>query len=179
MLGLLLATPASADAPASDPETAAFEVQFLEEMIDHHQMAVHMSHLCMESAVHESLRSLCERTASTQASEIAQMRTWLLDWYGIDHEPRMDDPQHHKQMMELESLSGSAFEAAFLRMMIEHHAIAVVDGRECMREAEHAELAQLCRDIFRSQLREIVQMRVWLCRWNGQCSFRSPVAARA
>lgn len=33
---------ASADSPASDPDAAAFEVEFLEMMIGHNQMAVHM-----------------------------------------------------------------------------------------------------------------------------------------
>jgi uncharacterized protein (DUF305 family) len=166
---LVVAPPASADAPAGDPEVAAYEVEFLTMMIDHHQMAVHMSELCLERAVHDKLSRLCERIMETQAEEIALMQSWLLDWYGIEHEPAMDDPAHHEQMMMLQELSGEAFEAAFLAMMISHHAMAVEDGSECVATAEHRELRTLCRRIVASQQREIMQMRMWLCRWYGEC----------
>ena len=176
-LGGVVAPPASADGPAADPDAAAFEVEFLEMMIDHHQMAVHMSEMCLEKAVHEELLELCESIMTTQAAEIAQMQAWLVAWYGIEHEPSMGDPAHHHDMEHLGTLSGEAFERAFLEMMVEHHATAVVDGRECLREAAHAELLRLCSNIVRSQLREIVQMQLWLCLWYADCDFRNPLAA--
>ena len=176
-LGVVVAPPASADGPAADPDAAAFEVEFLEMMIDHHQMAVHMSEMCLEKAVHEELIELCESIMTTQAAEIAQMQTWLVDWYGIDHVPSMGDPAHHHHMEHLATLSGEAVEKAFLEMMVEHHAMAVVDGTECLREAAHDELRRLCSNIVRSQLREIVQMQLWLCLWYGDCDFRNPLAA--
>jgi uncharacterized protein (DUF305 family) len=168
---LLLAPPATADAPASDPDAAAFEVEFLEMMIDHHQMAVHMSMTCLDKAVNTELGRLCGKIMESQAEEISLMREWLMDWYGIDHEPSMDDPMHHEQMMQLEELSGSEYEIAFLQMMSEHHAMAVVDGQECQSSAEHHELVRLCRSIVLTQRREIRQMEMWLCRWYGDCSF--------
>lgn len=166
---LLAAPPASADEPAGDADAAAFEVEFLTMMIDHHQMAVHMSELCLDRAVHDNLLGLCEQIMETQAREIALMQSWLHDWYGIEHDPSMDDPAHHEQMMMLEELSGEAFEAAFLEMMIEHHAMAVDDGTTCLVRAEHRELRTLCRQIVVTQQREITQMVVWLCRWYGEC----------
>ena len=177
LLGLLVASPASADNPAADPEAAAFEVEFLTMMIDHHQMAVHMSEMCLEEAAHEDLLNLCASIMTTQQAEIEQMQAWLADWYGIEHEPSMDDPVHHQQMEHLATLSGEAFEVAFLEMMVEHHAMAVVEGVKCLRQAGHSELRKLCAGIVSSQLREIVQMQVWLCRWYGECEFRNPLAA--
>lgn len=167
----LVAPAASADAPAARPAAAQFEVEFLEMMIDHHQMALHMSDLCLERAVSEDLVALCGRIAGSQAAEIEQMQGWLLDWYGITHEPMMDDPVHHEQMMELEMLSGEEFEIAFLQMMSEHHSMAVEDGTECLRRAEHRELLGLCGEIVVTQLQEIAQMESWLCRWYGDCRF--------
>lgn len=175
--GLVLAPPASADAPASDPEATSFEVEFLTMMIDHHQMAVHMSEMCVDKAIHEQLVGLCESIMTSQAAEIAQMQAWLADWYGIDHEPSMDDPAHHEQMERLATLSGEEFEVAFLEMMVEHHAMAVIEGRECLREAAHRELRRLCAGIVGTQLREIVRMQVWLCLWYDECDFRLPLAA--
>lgn len=62
-------------------------------------------------------------------------------------------------------------------MMVEHHAMAVVEGMECLRQASHHELRALCANIVSSQIREIVQMQVWLCLWYGECDFRNPLAA--
>ena len=44
------ASPAAA--PAPDTPTAKYEVRFMEEMIHHHMMAVHMSETCIMKAVH-------------------------------------------------------------------------------------------------------------------------------
>jgi uncharacterized protein (DUF305 family) len=168
---VLLAPAAGAAAPASDPEAASFEVEFLTGMIDHHQMALHMSELCLQKAERAEVLDLCGTIQSTQGAEIAEMQGWLVDWYGIQHEPMMDDPAHHAQMMELEGLSGADFEMAFLNMMSEHHAMAVEDGRACLGGAGHRELRALCRDIVVTQLREIARMESWRCRWYGDCAF--------
>ncbi|MEO7836458.1 MAG: DUF305 domain-containing protein [Acidimicrobiales bacterium] len=80
----------------------------------------------------------------------------------------MELPQ---RLIELGTLSGTQFEIAFLTMMSEHHAMAVDEGRECLRAAEHRELRSLCGSIVSDQLREIAQMETWLCRWYGDCRF--------
>jgi uncharacterized protein (DUF305 family) len=175
LVALALAPPASANAPARDRDTARFEVAFMEEMIDHHQMGVHMAQPCIEKAVHSDLRRLCRSIARVQAAEIKTMQKWLHDWYRIDHEPSMDHAGHHRDMRTLERLSGGKFEVAFLELMIEHHLPAVQDGLECLEEAEHAQLKKLCQSIVTSQVREINQMQVWLCKWYKKCDFRDPI----
>ncbi|MDP8927637.1 MAG: DUF305 domain-containing protein, partial [Actinomycetota bacterium] len=50
------AVPASAEAPAPDPATARYEIDFMSNMIDHHHMAIEMSEICLERAVHHELR---------------------------------------------------------------------------------------------------------------------------
>ncbi|HEX2273706.1 MAG TPA: DUF305 domain-containing protein, partial [Acidimicrobiales bacterium] len=127
-LALALAPPAAASGPARDKRAARFEIAFMREMIDHHEMGVHMAHPCIEKAVHADLRRLCRDIARVQAAEIKTMQKWLRDWYRIDHQPSMDHPGHHRDMQTLESLSGAKFEIAFLEMMIEHHLPAVEEG---------------------------------------------------
>jgi uncharacterized protein (DUF305 family) len=174
-LALVVAPPASANAPAKEKRAARFEVAYLTEMIDHHQMGVHMAQPCIEKAVHAELRRLCRNIARVQAAEIKTMQKWLHDWYRIDHEPSMDHAGHHRDMETLESLSGGKFEKAFLEMMIEHHVGAVVDSQECLEKAEHAQLKRLCQSIIVSQVREINQMQLWLCKWYRECDFRDPL----
>ena len=72
-----------ASAPAPSPSTSNFEIRFMTDMIDHHQMAVMMAEMCIARAIHPELRSLCENIRTAQMAEIEEMQAWLQDWYGI------------------------------------------------------------------------------------------------
>jgi len=58
-----------------------FEIAFLEMMIQHHRKAVQSSDQCLKRATHSELRQLCQTMHDMQQSEIAQMTTWLCQWY--------------------------------------------------------------------------------------------------
>jgi uncharacterized protein (DUF305 family) len=66
----------------------AFDQAFLEQMIMHHAMAVMMAEHVVQGAVHPEVGNLAANIISAQTNEIAEMRGWLKDWYGID----MPDP---------------------------------------------------------------------------------------
>lgn len=157
-----------ASSPADDRSTANFEVRFLTGMIDHHQMAVEMARICVQNAVHQELRAMCEDIIAAQLSEIEQMQTWLQQWYGISHEPVMN-PGDQRMMERLASLNGAEFEIAFMEMMVKHHEKAIKEARHCLDKAGHAELRTLCQNIIATQSAEISQMQTWLCEWYGQC----------
>ena len=59
-----------------------FEIAFMEMMIKHHETAIKEARHCLDKAEHAQLRSLCENIIATQSGEIAQMQTWLCQWYG-------------------------------------------------------------------------------------------------
>ena len=158
-----------AHAPTSKvaaPASRQFEIRFLEGMIDHHAMAVHMSEILHTQAVHLELRMLGDSIAVAQRAEIIQMQGWLEKWYGRKHEPSMRMPG----MQRMEKLKAQAFEQEYLTMMIRHHAMAVKQAKECERLAKHSELHELCHNIDRSQQREIKVMKDWLCRWYRKCN---------
>ena len=50
----------SASGPAPTKAQARYEIDFLQDMIDHHMMAVMTAELCVEKAVHEELRAWIE-----------------------------------------------------------------------------------------------------------------------
>lgn len=157
-----------ASAPAPSPATANFEVRFMTDMIDHHQMAIEMAQICVQKAVHEELRSMCQNIIATQSREIQQMQSWLQQWYGITYQPTMR-PGDQKMLERLASLSGAEFEIAFMEMMIKHHEKAIKEARHCLDKAAHAELRELCEDIITTQSAEIAQLQTWLCQWYGEC----------
>ncbi len=71
----LFVTPVFADAPAPDKQTAKYEIKFMENMIDHHAMAVLMAQMCTMKAVHPELAALCQNIIASQATEIEMTQT--------------------------------------------------------------------------------------------------------
>ncbi|GHD46198.1 hypothetical protein GCM10008097_15930 [Mycetocola manganoxydans] len=156
--------PALADAPAQSQEAAAFEVDFLTSMVDHHMMATAMAQTCLEKATHQELRDLCQSIIEAQQQEMEKMQMWLQDWYGITYEPQMSEGDM-RSMERLEKFSGAKYEIHFMRSMIRHHWAAIREAAECLDSAEHPELIDLCSNIRDVQLAEIGQMQTWLEQW--------------
>lgn len=162
------AGPAAALAPAPEPPTARFEIDFLMDMIDHHAMAVEMAEMCLDKAIHPELEEMCAGIVSSQSQEIAEMSAWLQDWYGVSHEPEMK-PGDMREMERLASLSGAAFEIEFMETMIKHHSKAIREAEQCLRQAYHTDLVALCQNIIAAQTAEIALMEEWLCEWYDRC----------
>lgn len=159
-------TPARADAPAPDKSAARFEIKFMQDMIDHHMMAVMMAEMCVEKAVHEELRTMCQEIIATQSEEMMMMQMWLQDWYGISYMPEM---KHNGAMHRLMMMEGAEFEIEFMQMMVKHHLGAIKEGEKCLERAYHPELLNLCSNIIVTQTAEIEMMEAWLCEWYGIC----------
>lgn len=170
-VGMVGAAPAVADAPAASEQAARFEVDFLIDMIDHHAMAVGMAETCVENAIHEELRNVCQSIIETQEQEIQQMQAWLADWYGLAHEPQMTEGDM-RSMEKLASLSGAEFEIRFMESMIRHHWRAIGEAEKCLDKAEHQELIDMCSNIRDTQTSEIALMQTWLEQWYGRSGGR-------
>lgn len=57
-------------AAAPERSAARFEIGFMTDMIDHHMMAIEMATICLDEAVHDELRQLCEEIIATQSAGI-------------------------------------------------------------------------------------------------------------
>jgi uncharacterized protein (DUF305 family) len=93
-LSLRRMTPATAQlgpmspVPLEQQSGDAFDRAWLQQMIMHHAMAVMMAQPVAAGAPHDELRDLANAITADQTREIAQMRAWLRDWYGVS----MPDP---------------------------------------------------------------------------------------
>lgn len=161
----VLAVPAVAATPAPTQQQSRFEIRFMEDMIDHHMMAIMMSQMCLQKAVHPELQQMCQSIIVSQSSEIQTMQAWLMQWYGVSYSPRTSDGR----MQKLMNLTGPEFEITFMEDMIEHHAGAIRESTTCLLKAYHKELRDLCQSIISAQAAEINTMRTWLCQWYGEC----------
>ncbi len=160
--------------PAPDKATAKYEIDFMQDMIDHHAMAVPMANMCVEKAIHVELRTLCQEIIAAQSAEIQQMQTWLMEWYGISYSPEMK-PGDMRMMEKMAELSGAEFEIEFMEMMIKHHLKAIRKASKCVDRVFHDQLREMCENIIVTQAAEIEQMRTWLCDWYGICKDRPAV----
>jgi uncharacterized protein (DUF305 family) len=61
-----------------------FDKAFLQQMTMHHAMAVMMARPTVANASHQELKDLAKSIIDDQTREIAQMRGWAKDWYGMD-----------------------------------------------------------------------------------------------
>lgn len=64
-----------------DKEGDAFDREFLGQMIAHHEGAVAMSRLALQSAGHSEIKTLAEEIIAAQNEEIAKMKEWQSVWY--------------------------------------------------------------------------------------------------
>ena len=168
LLLLGLRAPTYAEAPSPDKAAARYEVDFMTTMIDHHQMAIDMSQICLDKVAHPELRSMCKQIIAAQSQEITTMQSWLQDWYGVSHSPSMSTG-NMKSMSRLQDLQGADFEITFMRTMTRHHWAAVREAGKCVENAYHKELVSLCDGIVSGQLAEIRQLNTWLCQWYDRC----------
>jgi uncharacterized protein (DUF305 family) len=58
-----------------------FDREFIREMIPHHQTAVMMARMVVNSGTHPELRNLAQSMIKTQTAEIQQMQQWYQNWY--------------------------------------------------------------------------------------------------
>ena len=60
----------------------AFDQAFLSEMIVHHQGAVEMAQMALQSAKHQEIKDLAQGIITAQNKEIGEMKSWQKQWYG-------------------------------------------------------------------------------------------------
>lgn len=168
-IALLIAAPAFAAGPAPDDKTTKYEIKFMQNMVDHHAMAIMMGEMCLAKATHQELREMCQQVVAAQTQENQTMKSWLATWYGRTYEAKMSG-KDEQQMRELQRLSGAEFEKAFMPMLVEHHRMAIEGAAVCLERAYHPELINMCGEIVSAQATEIKQLRQWMCEWYQMCT---------
>ncbi|KRV49043.1 copper resistance protein [Wenjunlia vitaminophila] len=161
---------------AVDDAHNAQDVQFAQGMIPHHRQAVDMADLAPGRAASKEVKDLAEQIKKAQDPEITTMSGWLTSWgeevpqdpadaggegsHGMDHSGHDSMPgmMSDKEMGELEKLSGEAFDAAFLRMMVEHHEGAVDMATTERSEGAYQPAKDLAKAIVTAQTDEIAVM---------------------
>ena len=202
VIGVVLvatATTTIADTPGRG-RTAAFEINYLRFIINHHFSALRMSELAAGTdQVRDAAMSANEGTAPTegfpstpsksrldgiksmarmanrmQREEITMAQEMLREWYSTEHRPVVT-PEGQRLIDAVEAApSGRAFDQAFLMNFSRHHYMAMQPSLDCQvhRELEHDKLDRYCRGIVHAQANEITEMRMMLCREFSVCDYQ-------
>ena len=171
--------PAAAGTPISAEHDAA-DVAFAQGMIPHHSQAIAMSSQAPSRAAAQEVRALAGTIEQAQAPEIEQMNQMLAAWGAPAPQPgatsmpgmpgmpmggmAMPGMMDAGQMQQLSTLSGPAFDRAFLQMMIEHHTGAVQMAQTEVAQGQNPQAKALAQSIIADQQSEIVQMQALLSR---------------
>jgi uncharacterized protein (DUF305 family) len=153
------------------PLSGNADVDFVRQMIPHHQGAVDMAKIQLQYGHDERLKRLCEWIIFAQEQEIGFMKNWLnrrdngaVVKAAPDHYGAAMKTMHHAMMIDY---IGDA-DIDFVRGMIPHHQGAVDMASILMERGSDPDLKQLAADIHRSQTQEIAWMERWLARREGK-----------
>ena len=156
-------------------EEKPFDLQFIDQMIIHHQGAIMSAEHMIAGSERPELRQLSENIQTSQAEQIEQMRAWREEWYPdagptFEMDPtQMNEMMGDNQMQEMmgdehmqEMMGTDETDAMFLRMMIPHHQLAIDMSEQALDNAEHPELKELAQQIIDEQSAEIELMEGYL-----------------
>ncbi len=147
------------------------DVEFMQGMIAHHAQAIFMSRLAEARNASPRMVRFTKKIDQSQTAEILLMQEWLR----ANNQVAPDTSSYHTVMMsgmltpaqikELEASRGVDFDAAFLRLMIQHHegALKMVDDLFASpRAAQDVDVSVFANDVVTVQTAEIGLMRQML-----------------
>jgi uncharacterized protein (DUF305 family) len=133
------------------------EIEFISEMIPHHQEAVDTAkQVLARGATTPEITQLMQNIIAAQEKEIADMKAWYQAWYGTPYQP---SGNYQPMMRDLSRLSGRALDQTFLEDMVMHHMGAIMMAQSVQPFIEHEEIRTLTQAIIISQSQEIELMR--------------------
>lgn len=152
-------------AAMNQPLSGNPDVDFVRQMIPHHQGAVEMARIQLAYGHDEALKAFSRWIITIQEIEIGYMQQWLRgrdnglaqpgakDYYGDAMQT-----MHHSMMIDY---TGDA-DVDFVRGMIPHHQGAVDMAAILTAEGSNPDIRALADGVFRSQSYEIAWQRQWL-----------------
>jgi uncharacterized protein (DUF305 family) len=140
------------------------DVEFMQGMIAHHAQAIVMSRMARSHGANPQVLKLSNKIDQSQVPEIRIMQGWLQRYnqFAPDtsswHDMMMAGMLTTAQLKELDAAKGVAFDRAYLRLMIQHHAGAlkmVEDLFNAPLAAQEVDVNVFANDVVTAQTAEI------------------------
>lgn len=143
---------------------APYELQFLDTMAMHHQMAMHMASLVESRSNSQHLKDMAKKMMVEQEKEIAQLKGWKEQWYAGKPEamnmkmPGMPESMKGMSSEKLTSAKGEQFDRLFVDMMSQHHKGAIKMAQTAAPKLQHAEVKEFANKVVEMQKKEVAHM---------------------
>jgi len=141
------------------------DVMFAQMMIPHHEQAITMATMAMDSERGSSrdLQDIALRIIDAQASEVQQMHGLLDQWNASAMHSHDDDMMQGvlsaDELDALDRLNGRPFDLAWSKAMIRHHRGAIAMARDVLLAGTNKQITTLAHNVITAQRREIGQLR--------------------
>ena len=140
------------------------DVHFLGMMVPHHQQAIDMSDVLLDSDVDDpKVRDLAQRIKDGQERENEQMRAWADEW-GIQEDMEYHSRHiangmfHPEQLEEFAALTGDELRTAFLEMMHFHHNHVIKMTQDEIDRGGYGPLREMAQEMIDVQTAEMGEM---------------------
>ena len=142
--------------------------RFIDMMVPHHLMAIHMAQLAQKQAEHAQVKQLAASITTTQSQEITELKALKQQLYGTSDTPAMMNTTQMDNMGMLtpdQLAQLHPFDQAFLESMIAHHASAIQMASVALQRSSNPDIKRIARAIVDAQSAEIGQMIQWRKTW--------------
>ena len=151
--------------------SAAMELQFIDSLTAHHEIAIAMAKEVEGKLTHPELAEFAKKIAAEQQKEIDQMKKWRSVWYPGDSPainadmPGMSYSVVRWDMAALRAAAGSEKDVEFMSQLIPHDQGAILIANEGLHKTENPEIHKLCEELIRTRGIEMKQMQDWQSAW--------------
>ncbi|MGY1608590.1 DUF305 domain-containing protein [Geodermatophilus sp. SYSU D00700] len=161
------------------PTADSVDAGFSRDMAVHHRQGVEMANLALERSTDPEVRRLAFDISSTQTNQAGRMEGWLslwglsrsggdhMAWMGGEHAGHgasgadgavMPGMATEAELAQLRSLTGTAFDVEFLRLMTRHHQGGFDMAQYAAENAAEPAVRRLARSIADTQSAEVTTM---------------------
>lgn len=132
------------------------DVEFIDAMIPHHEMALEMTDVVLQKGSSAEVKAMAQAMKDAQTVEIAEMKTIRTRVGGSTEAPMAHHDEHMQADMEkLMAASGDTLDRLFLEEMLPHHAGAITMSHQALPYLEESELQVMAHKIIADQAKEI------------------------
>ncbi len=150
------------------PGAESADVNFLRDMVVHHDQAVTMGLIIRDRTEDQGLHDIATDIVLTQMSQIGMMRGWIdrwdytlvsknphMEWMGHPVDGLMPGMATPDEVEQLQSLPLTEAEVLFSQLMIRHHAAGIEMAQAALERVDDSETRRLAESIIAGQFAEI------------------------
>ncbi|MEJ7680314.1 MAG: DUF305 domain-containing protein [Segetibacter sp.] len=148
------------------PKTNDPEIDFVKMMVMHHQGAINMANVELQSGKNDSLKRTAQKIITEQQAEIIQFNT-ILASLTVDNTDatfsmeQMDNMTKMGKAADVQLITGDT-DNDFATLMIVHHQSAIDNASAYLHHGNNAQIKTIATNIGNSQTMEIDELANWL-----------------